>query len=66
MNPRLAFVPPKIDYERRNYPAGVQGLLEAMVQRDPQKRFDIAHICRMSIVKKIFVQLSKEEAEFNK
>lgn len=65
MNTRLSFVSPKIDYNRRNYSAGVQDLLDAMVQRDPKKRSTLNQICRMPIVSQIFQELVKEEAEFD-
>lgn len=64
MNPRLAFVPPKIDYARRNYSADVQDILVLMLQRDPKKRADLASVCGLPIVQKIHRQLVKEELTY--
>lgn len=65
MNMRLSFVPPKIDYTRRNYSAGVQDILVMMLQRDPKKRAALDCICRLTLVENIYKQLVKEEKKYD-
>jgi serine/threonine protein kinase len=64
MNFRLIFIPPKIDFFRRNYSSNVQDLLDLMLQRDPKKRYGLKSICVHPICLEIYLKLLKEERDY--
>lgn len=66
MNQHLAFMPPKIDYQRRNYEPYVQQFLELMLHRTPKDRASIQMICNFSPIKKstMYSQLMDEDQLF--
>lgn len=66
MNHHLEFIPPKIDYQRRNYEPYVQQLMELMLHRTPINRATIHMICNFQPLKKasIYSQLVQEDHKF--
>jgi len=66
LNESVQFIPPKIDFVRRNYAPGCQQLLEMMIQRSPSKRATILEVCQQPLVADIHRELLEEElAYFN-